>query len=280
VRVINTKDIIVVIKELVKKSCYELDDNLIGSLKNALDIEESDLGREIIETLLENADYARKEQIPCCQDTGVAVVHMEIGQRICWEGQPLQDAVNEGVRQGYIEGFLRKSVVRDPIIRENTNDNTPAVLHCDIVPGDKVKITIMPKGAGSENMGRLAMLTPADGVVGIKKFVIETVRLAGGKACPPLIVGVGIGGTMDQAAWIAKKALQRPIGHNNKEEHLYRLEQELKKEINDLGIGPLGVGGRVTALDVHVETYPTHIACLPVAVNLQCHADRHAAAEI
>lgn len=275
-RIINTKEIVPIIKDLVKKACYELDDNVIKSLKKAYEKEESPLGKEILNTLIENALIAKKEQIACCQDTGVTVVHMEIGQEVAWEGECLSKQVNEGVRQGYVEGYLRKSVVKDPITRINTRDNTPAVLHTEIIPGDKVFITVLPKGAGSENMSRLAMLTPADGVEGIKRFVIETVECAGGKACPPLVVGVGIGGTMDKAAWLSKKALVRPIGDKNEQVHLAKLEKQLTKDINDLGIGPLGLGGRITALDVHIETYPCHIASLPVAVNLQCHASRHA----
>jgi len=280
VRIINTSEVVPVIKELVKKACYELDENFIESLQDAFKKEESPLGKEIINTLLQNAEFAKNESVPCCQDTGVTIIHMEIGQEVSWEGNLLFDEVNEGVRQGYIEGYLRKSIVSDPILRVNTNDNTPAVLHTEIVSGHEVKITVMPKGAGSENMSRLTMLTPAHGVEGIKQFVIETVELAGGKACPPLVVGVGIGGTMDKTAWLAKKALKRPIGDRNNEKHLADLELELKESINNLGIGPLGVGGRMTALDVHIETYPCHIASLPVAVNLQCHSNRHAVAII
>jgi fumarate hydratase subunit alpha len=275
---INTSEVVPVIKKLVQEACYGLDENVIESLQDALKKEESPLGQEIINTLLENAEFAKQEQVPCCQDTGVTIVHMEIGQEVAWEGNPLFDEVNEGVRQGYVEGYLRKSVVSDPILRVNTNDNTPAVLHTEIVPGSSVTITVMPKGAGSENMSRLAMLTPAQGVDGIKEFVIETVKLAGGKACPPLVVGVGIGGTMDKTAWLAKKALKRSVGDRNKEKHIADLELELLESINDLGIGPLGVGGRMTALDVHIETYPCHIASLPIAVNLQCHSNRHAMA--
>jgi len=226
-RIINTSEVVPVIKELVQKACYELDENLIESLQEAFKKEESPLGKEIINTLLENAEFAKNEAVPCCQDTGVTIIHMEIGQEVAWEGKLLFDEVNEGVRQGYIEGYLRKSVVSDPILRVNTNDNTPAVLHTEIVAGHEVKITVMPKGAGSENMSRLAMLTPADGIEGIKQFVIETVTLAGGKACPPLVVGVGIGGTMDKTAWLAKKALKRPIGDRNIMKHLSDLELEL-----------------------------------------------------
>jgi fumarate hydratase subunit alpha len=275
-RIINTSEVIPIIKRLAMKACYELDDNVMDSFRKAYNEEKSPLGKEIISTLIENANLAKKEQIACCQDTGVTVVYLYIGQEVCWEGQPLFDAVNEGVRQGYKDGYLRKSVLSDPILRENSNDNTPAVLYTEIVPGDKVTIKVLPKGAGSENMSRLQMLIPADGVEGIKRFVLETIELAGGKACPPLIVGVGIGGTMDKAAMLAKESLQRPIGDKNKADHLATLEEELLIEINNTGIGPLGIGGLVTALDVHVETYPCHIASLPVAVNIQCHASRHA----
>lgn len=275
-RIINTSEVIPIIKRLAMKACYELDDNVMDSFRKAYNEEKSPLGKEIISTLIENANLAKKEQIACCQDTGVTVVYLYIGQEVCWEGQPLSDAVNEGVRQGYKDGYLRKSVLSDPILRENSNDNTPAVLYTEIVPGDKVTIKVLPKGAGSENMSRLQMLIPADGVEGIKRFVLETIELAGGKACPPLIVGVGIGGTMDKAAMLAKESLQRPIGNKNKADHLATLEEELLIEINNTGIGPLGIGGLVTALDVHVETYPCHIASLPVAVNIQCHASRHA----
>ncbi len=275
-RIIHTEDLIPVIKNLAQKACFELDENLISSLNQSFDREESPLGKEIIATLLENAKYASEEQIPCCQDTGVAVVYLEIGQEVSWQGEPLACCVNEGIRQGYKEGYLRNSVVDDPILRINTNDNTPAVIHTEIIPGDKVRITVMPKGFGSENMNRAVMLTPADGVEGIKKFVIDTVRLAGGKACPPLVIGVGLGGTTEVSTWLAKKSLLRPIGAKNAAPHLAKLEEELKSDINDLGIGPLGLGGRITALDVHVEAFATHIAGLPVAVNLQCHASRHA----
>lgn len=275
-RKLKTDDLIPIIKELCKKACYELDYEFIDKLKESLDVEESSLGKEVISELISNAENARENQVACCQDTGITLVHMEIGQDVTWEGMYLKDAINEGVRQGYIEGYLRKSVVGDPIIRENTGDNTPAVIKTDIVEGDRVRIIVMPKGAGSENMSRLKMLTPADGVEGIKKFVLETVVLGGGKPCPPLIVGVGIGGTMDEAAWLSKKALQRPLGKISKLEHLKILETELLDEINKTGVGPLGLGGRVTALDVNVETFPCHIASLPVSVNLQCHASRHA----
>ena len=279
-RKIRTEELIPIIKELCKKACYELDNELVDKLKETFEEEESELGKEVLDELIQNAEYAKENQVACCQDTGITVVHMEIGQEVFWEGMYLNDAINEGVRQGYEEGYLRKSVVGDPLIRENTGDNTPAVIRTDIVKGDKVKIVVMPKGAGSENMSRLKMLTPADGSEGVKNFVLETIRLAGGKACPPLIVGIGIGGTMDHATWISKKALQRPLGEANKAEHLEKLELELLEEINKTGIGPLGLGGTVTALDVNIEAFPCHIASLPVAVNLQCNSSRHAVVTI
>ncbi len=279
-RVINTKDLIPIVKDLVKKACTDLDENLMNALKQSMAIEESDLGREVLETLIENADLARKKQVACCQDTGIAVIYLDIGQEVSWDGPSLTDMINEGVRQGYREGYLRNSVVGDPIIRENTKDNTPAVIHTKIVEGSEVKITVLPKGAGSENMGRASVLKPADGVEGIINYVIETVENAGGKACPPLIVGVGLGGTMEKSTLLAKEALKRPIGDRSPTPHIAELEKELLTKINDLGIGPIGIGGSVTALDVHIETFPCHIASLPIAVNLQCHANRHASKTI
>ncbi|NBG88852.1 fumarate hydratase [Isachenkonia alkalipeptolytica] len=279
-RVINTKDLIPVVKDLVIKACTDLDDNLMEALTQSIKVEESELGKEVLETLIENANLAREKEAPCCQDTGIAVVYLEIGQEVCWEGPGLTDSINEGVRQGYKEGYLRNSVVGDPIIRENTKDNTPAVIHTKIVEGRQVKITVMPKGAGSENMGRASVLKPADGVEGIMNYVMETVGNAGGKACPPLIVGVGLGGSMEKSTLLAKEALQRPIGDRSPVSHIAALEAELLTKINDLGIGPIGIGGRVTALDVHIETFPCHIASLPISVNLQCHANRHASKTI
>jgi fumarate hydratase subunit alpha len=233
-----------------------------------------------LDLLIKNAEYAKKEQIACCHDTGTCVVIMEIGQEVSWEGPSLIDQINEGVRKGYKEGYLRNSIVRDPLDRVNTNDNTPAVIHTEIVEGDQVSITVMPKGGGSENMGSFTTLVPSEGIEGVKKFVLETIMQAGGKTCPPIIVGVGVGGTMDKAAWIAKKALLRPIGERNSKPLYATLEEELLEAINDTGIGTLGMGGTVTALDVHIDYYPCHITALPVAVNLQCHASRHASAVI
>lgn len=279
-RILNTSEVTPVIAELVKKSCYELNDNFMGALRAACQKEESPYGKDTLDLLVRNAEYAKQEQIACCHDTGMCVVIMEIGQEISWTGVPLADAVNAGVRKGYDEGYLRKSMVRDPLDRINTGDNTPAIFHPEIVPGDKVHITVMPKGGGSENMGAFTVLVPAEGEEGVKDFIMKTVEYAGGKTCPPIIVGVGVGGTMDWCAWMAKKALLRPIGQRNPVPHYARMEEELLERINNLGIGPLGMGGRVTALDVHIDCYPTHITSLPVAVNLQCHASRHASAEI
>lgn len=279
-RNIDTSEIVPVIADLCKKACYELNENFMCALKQALKKEESPYGKDTLELLIENAEYAKQEQIACCHDTGTAVVIMEIGQEIAWSGMPLTEAVYAGVRKGYEEGYLRKSMVRDPLDRINTGDNTPCVVHTEIVPGDKVNITVMPKGGGSENMGAFTTLVPAEGIEGVKDFIMKTVEYAGGKTCPPIIVGVGVGGTMDKCAWLAKKALLRPIGERNKVPHYAEMEEELLEKINDLGIGPLGMGGRVTALDVHIEYFPCHITALPVAVNLQCHASRYASAEI
>ena len=275
-RVMNTKELIPEIRELVIKACCELDDNVVNAFRDALKREESEYSRQTLQLLIDNAEYAKKEQVACCHDTGACVVILEIGQEVTWEGMPLEDAVNEGVRQGYRDGYLRKSIVKDPLDRENTGDNTPAMIHTEIVPGDKVEIIVMPKGGGSENMGTFATLMPGDGPEGVKKFVMETIQSAGGKTCPPIIVGVGVGGTMDYCTYIAKKALLRPIGQRHPKELYARLEEEILEEINKTGIGTLGMGGTVTALDVHIEYYPCHITALPVAVNLQCHASRHA----
>ena len=279
-RIIDTNTLIPVIRDLLMKSCFEIDESIINAYKNAYEIEESPIGKEIMKTLIENAEYAKKEQIACCQDTGAAIIYLEIGQEVGWSGASLTEAINEGVRQGYQDGYLRKSIVGDPLLRVNTNDNTPAMIHTEITCGDKVKVTVLPKGAGSENMSRYTMLTPAHGASGVKDFVLETVRLAGGKPCPPLIIGVGIGGTMDKITWISKKALLRPLGDRSVHPHIAEMEKELLIEINKTGIGPLGVGGRVTALEVFIEVFGCHIASLPVSVSIQCHASRHASAVI
>lgn len=278
-RILSTEDLIPVIAKLCTDACYHLNENITGALKAAYEKEESPYGKDTLKLLLDNAALASKEEMPVCHDTGMAVVMMEIGEQISWTGKPLEEAVNDGVRKGYTEGYLRKSVYLDPLNRVNSNDNTPCVLHTEIVPGDKVKIIMLPKGGGSENMGTFKNLVPADGIEGVKKFILDSVLSAGGKACPPIIVGVGIGGTMDKTALIAKQALLRPVGSRNPNPFYEKLENELLEEINNSGIGPLGMGGRMTALDVHIEYYPCHITSLPVAVNLQCHSARQASIE-
>lgn len=233
------------------------------------------IANNILNKILENSQIASAEKMPICQDTGMACVFIDIGQDVHITGGSLEEAINEGVRQGYAEGFLRKSVVKDPLHRVNTNDNTPALIYYNMVPGDKVKITVAPKGFGSENMSRIAMLKPSDGLEGVKNFVLETVRMAGPNPCPPIVIGIGIGGSFDKAAYLAKKALIRPVNENNTDEFYGNLEKELLEEVNKIGIGPQGFGGKTTALALNIETYPTHIAGLPVAVNINCHATRH-----
>lgn len=260
-------------------NCF-LGEDVKQALKTAYEKEESPIGKDILSQLLENAGIASTEETPLCQDTGYAVVFLEIGQDVHITGDYIYDAVHEGVRIGYREGYLRKSIVRDPLDRVNTGDNTPAVVHTTVVPGDKVKVTVAPKGGGSENMSALGMLKPADGVAGVKKFILNTVKAAGANPCPPLVIGVGIGGTMEKAALLAKEALLRPLGQSHAKPDIAVLEAELLTAVNNLGIGPQGLGGRITALAVHVETYPAHIASLPVAVNINCHAARHKSTEI
>ncbi len=268
------------VAELFESVNYKLSDDVSKALKDALEKEESALGRRVLSSLCENMDVAENEQIPICQDTGMAVVFLEIGQEVELVGGYIEDAVNEGVRKAYEEGYLRKSVVNDPLERTNTKDNTPAIIHERIVKGDKVKITVAPKGFGSENMSKLYMLKPAQGVEGVKDAVLETVKAAGPNACPPFVIGVGIGGDFEKAALMAKHALTREIGSQNEKEEMNALEEELLKSINSLGIGPAGLGGSTTTLAVFVETYPTHIAGLPVAVNMCCHVSRHGSAQI
>ncbi|SNX53843.1 fumarate hydratase [Thermoanaerobacterium sp. RBIITD] len=272
------------ISDIVEKLCidanYNLPEDIFDNLKEREKKEESKLGVSILKNIIENAEVAKKREIPICQDTGIAVVFVEIGQDVHIVNGSLKEAINEGVRNGYNKGFLRKSMVGDPIIRMNTNDNTPAIIHYNIVGGDKLSITVAPKGAGSENMSALKMLKPSDGIEGVKKFILDTVEAAGPNACPPLIVGVGIGGNFEYAPLLAKKALLRPIGVNNDDEDIKSLEIELLEKINKLGIGPQGLGGTTTALAVNIEKYPTHIACLPVAVNIGCHVTRHASATL
>lgn len=274
-REIDVSQVTEVVAGLCMEANCRLGDDLMYALRRGKEAEESPLGREVFEQLLQNAELAREKQVPVCQDTGMAVIFMDVGQDVHFTGGNVEEAIQEGVRRGYQEGYLRKSVVRDPLDRVNTGDNTPAVIHWNIVPGNLVKITVAPKGFGSENMGGIAMLKPADGVEGVKKAVVDMVRKAGANPCPPVIVGVGLGGTMEKAAILAKKALLRPIGSHHPAPHIARLEDELLTAINRLGIGPQGFGGTQTALAVVIETFPTHIAGLPVAVNLNCHAARH-----
>lgn len=279
-RVVHVDEIINNIKEM----CIEANHFLTKDVDNALfcagQSEKSPLGRQILDQLRENLEIAGEEMIPICQDTGMAVVFLEVGQGVCIEGGLLTDAVNEGVRRGYVEGFLRKSVVRDPLIRENTKDNTPAVIHYEIVAGDKIKVTVAPKGFGSENMSRVFMLKPADGEEGVKEAILTAVKDAGPNACPPMVVGVGIGGTFEKCALMAKQALTRPLDERSSIPYVKEMEEELLMKINKSGIGPGGLGGSTTALAVNINTYPTHIAGLPVAVNICCHVNRHCVREI
>lgn len=277
---INISEIINAVKKLCIDANYYLSSDIRDRLKEAYDKETWSIAKDIIDKIIVNADIAQNENVPMCQDTGMACVFVELGQDVHIVGGSLQDAINEGVRQGYSEGYLRKSVVKDPIDRVNTKDNTPAVINYDIVPGDKLKITVAPKGFGSENMSQLKMLKPSDGLEGVKSFVLKVVKEAGPNACPPLVVGIGIGGTFDKSANLAKKALIRPTGERNENPFYGELERELMEKINELGIGPQGFGGRSTVLAVNIETYPTHIAGLPVAVNINCHATRHAEIEL
>lgn len=274
-RIINTDEIINNIKEMCIEANHYLAPDMLNVFNNARKNEKSPLGSQILEQLDENLKIAAEDMIPICQDTGMAVVFMEIGQDVHIEGENLEDAINEGVRRGYVDGYLRKSVVSDPIIRENTKDNTPAVIHYSIVSGENIKITLAPKGFGSENMSRVFMLKPADGIEGVKDAVITAVKDAGPNACPPMVVGVGIGGTFEKCAILAKKALARPADSSSHIPYVKDMEEELLEKINKLGIGPGGLGGTQTALAVNVEIYPTHIAGLPVAVNICCHVNRH-----
>ena len=280
IRTVNTNDIVKTIKEMCIEANHYLSKDMDKALKDATASEKSELGKKILNQLQENLKIAHKDRIPICQDTGMAVIFLEVGQDVHFEGMAIEDAVNEGVRQGYTEGYLRKSVVGDPIIRENTKDNTPAVIHYSIVPGDKVKITMAPKGFGSENMSRVFMLKPADGIEGVKNAILTAVKDAGPNACPPMVVGVGIGGTFEKCAILAKKALTRPVGEHSAIPYVKELEEEMLEKINRLGIGPGGLGGTTTALAVNVNTYATHIAGLPVAVNICCHVNRHVIREV
>ncbi|RGO48945.1 fumarate hydratase [Dorea formicigenerans] len=268
------------IKEMCIQANHFLSEDMDIAMKNAVETEEAPLGKQILTQLQENLKIAGEDMIPICQDTGMAVVFIEVGQEVHFEGGSLTDAINEGVRQGYVEGYLRKSVVGDPIIRENTKDNTPAVIHYNIVPGDKVKIKVAPKGFGSENMSRVFMLKPADGIEGVKNAILTAVQDAGPNACPPMVVGIGIGGTFEKCALMAKDALTREVGTHSDIQWVKDLEEEMLETINKLGIGPGGLGGTTTALAVNVNTYPTHIAGLPVGINICCHVNRHIVREV
>lgn len=275
IRTIQTDEITKNIKEMCIQANHYLSADMDAAMKRVADTEQSELGKKILHQLQDNLKIADEEMIPICQDTGMAVIFLEVGQDVHFEGTAIEDAVNEGVRQGYTEGFLRKSVVGDPLIRENTKDNTPAVIHYSIVPGDQVKITMAPKGFGSENMSRVFMLKPADGIEGVKHAILTAVKDAGPNACPPMVVGVGIGGTFEKCALLAKQALTRPVDEHSDIPYVRDLEEEMLSKINQLGIGPGGLGGTTTALAVNINTYPTHIAGLPVAVNICCHVNRH-----
>jgi fumarate hydratase subunit alpha len=278
-REINISQITTAIRDLCIKANTHLGEDVLEAFIKAIELEVSPTGKDILEKLLENARIAREEEIPICQDTGFAVVFVELGQEVHLVGGDLKEAINEGVRQGYQEGYLRKSICH-PFTRKNTGDNTPAVIHLDIVPGERVRLIVAPKGGGSENMSRVTMLTPAVGMEGVKDFVVQRVKESGANPCPPIIVGVGIGGTFETAALLAKRALLRPLGSQNPNTELASLEAELYEEINALGIGPQGLGGRITSLAVHVAMMESHIASLPVAVNIQCHAARHKEVEL
>ncbi|NLL78358.1 MAG: fumarate hydratase [Clostridiales bacterium] len=275
-RTIQVEEITKNIKEMCIEANHFLAPDMDTALKKAVQEEKAPLGRQILSQLQDNLKIAGEDMIPICQDTGMAVIFMEIGQEVHFEGGTLEDAINEGVRQGYVEGYLRKSVVGDPLIRENTKDNTPAVIHYEIKPGDQVKITVAPKGFGSENMSRVFMLKPADGMEGVKNAVLTAVKDAGPNACPPMVVGVGIGGTFEKCAVMAKKALTRSVDEHSEIPYVREMEEELLQKINQSGIGPGGLGGSTTALAVNINTYPTHIAGLPVAINICCHVNRHA----
>ncbi len=278
-KTILASSIIPAVRQLCMDACTILGDDVIQAIEQSLKREESSIGREILSRILENASIAKTEKIPLCQDTGMAVVFVEIGQDVAISEGNLEEAINEGVRQGYRDGHLRKSVLH-PITRLNTGDNTPAVIHYEIVPGDTLKITLAPKGFGSENMSRVTMFPPSAGIEGVKQFIIQRVEESGGNPCPPIVVGVGLGGTFEKSALLAKKSLLRPLGTVNPDPMLAELEAELLSQINSLGIGPLGLGGSTTALAVHVNTYPTHIASIPCAVNIQCHSCRHSEIEL
>jgi len=279
-REINVSSIISSVKRMCIDSNCILNDDVYNSISKAQENETSEIGKNILKQLVENAELAKQKMKPICQDTGMAVIFVEIGQDVHITGGLITEAINEGVRQGYIEGYLRKSIVKDPIIRINTNDNTPAIIHYDIVKGDKLKIIVAPKGFGSENMSKIYMLKPSQGIEGVKNAVLETIKLAGANPCPPMVVGVGIGGNFEFSAKLAKKALLRPIGKNSEIEYIKDMEKELLKKANKIGIGPQGLGGKTTVLGINIETFATHIAGLPVAVNISCHVTRHLECEL
>lgn len=274
-RELQAKEITSAVKRLCMEANYYLGEDVLNAVKEGLKKEESPLGKDILQQIIENAEIAAKEEVPICQDTGFAVFFVELGQEVKIVGGDFNQAINEGVRQGYTDGYLRKSIVEDPIRRKNTGDNTPAVIHLEIVPGDKIRIIVAPKGGGSENMSEVRMMKPADGVEGLKRYVLEHVEKSGGNPCPPVIVGVGVGGTFEKCAFLAKKALLREVGSKHSDPFYAELEAELLEKVNKTGVGPQGLGGRVTALAVHIEAHPCHIASYPVAVNLNCHAARH-----
>jgi len=279
-REIDVKEITNKVAQLCIEANCLLGEDVKTAIKKAIEKEESPLGKEVLKQILENAEIAKKEMVPLCQDTGLTIVFLEVGNEVRFVGGDLNEAINEGVRKGYIEGYLRKSVVKDPFRRENTKDNTPAVIHLSCVKGNQVKITVMPKGGGSENMSEVKMLTPAAGIEGVKEYVVQRVKESGANPCPPIVVGVGIGGTLEYAALLAKKALLREIGSTHPDPFYAEMEEDLLERINRLGIGPQGFGGRITALAVFIEAFPCHIASLPVAVNINCHAVRHKTAII
>ena len=280
IRTVHVEEITKNIKEMCIEANHYLSEDMDVAMKQAVETEKAPLGKQILTQLQENLQIAAKDMIPICQDTGMAVIFLEIGQDVHFEGGSLEDAVNEGVRQGYVDGFLRKSVVKDPLIRENTKDNTPAVIHTKIVQGDRVKIKVAPKGFGSENMSRVFMLKPAEGIEGVKHAVLTAVKDAGPNACPAMVIGVGIGGTFEKCALMAKEALTREVGSHSTIPYVREMEEELLSKINSLGIGPGGLGGTTTALAVNINTYPTHIAGLPVGVNICCHVNRHVIREL
>ncbi|MBA5851727.1 fumarate hydratase [Clostridium sp. cel8] len=279
-REVNVNEIVQAVKKLCIESNYYLSKDVVDRIKFAREKENWPSAQNVLDRILENIDIAKNNNFPMCQDTGMACVFIKIGQEVHIVGGSIEDAVNEGVRQGYIDGYLRKSVVSDPLRRKNTGDNTPAIINYEIVPGDKLNIVVAPKGIGSENMSQIKMLKPSDGVDGVKNFVIKVVKEAGPNPCPPIVVGVGIGGNFDKAASLAKKSLIRPLNKRNEDEFYRNMEEELLEKINSLGIGPQGLGGKTTALAVNIETYPTHIAGLPVAVNINCHVTRHKEIEL